>query len=209
MRIPKEMALQSANAAKKLLLVKKEQCWLFCPYMPGAAYHTVHWLHEDRQSVQCEGPGCPHCPRGVNRKVHIPCLVHKRPYRIETVPTLDFPQGIRFDQHWTPKIIELTGNCFKALEEPSEPDQLAIAWRPGPRQNGPLFFKWVTGILRGVPAELAELDVNKILPGVIGGVYRDYAQLTEADLTNNPTSRIKHNSNLKSDCNDYAEGRDA
>jgi len=197
MRISKDEALQGANAAKKLHVVKKRQCWLFCPYMPGAAYHTVHWDHHAKQSVQCEGDNCTYCPSKPNRKVHLPCLLYKRPKPIEHAETLNFPQDILCDGHWTPKIIELTSNCFAAIDQPFEEDQLAIAWRPGPNQNSPLFFRWIQGHLRNVPPELADLDINKILPGVIGGTYRTHNDLT---LTEGPISSIKHNSNDKSLC---------
>lgn len=204
MRISKEEALQGANAAKKLLTVKKRQAWLLCPYMPGAAYHTVHWDPVAKQSVQCEEENCPYCPQQPNRKVHIPCFVCKRPKPLDHVATMAYPQGIIFDQHWTTKIVELTANCFPALELPSEPDQLAVAWRPGERFNSPLFFKWIPGVLRGMPADLTELDVNKILPGVIGGTYRTHRVDT---LDNSLTGRIKHNSNTKfNDSDDCAGG---
>lgn len=189
MRISKEEAHGSANAAKKLHTVKKRQAWLFCPYMPGAAYHTVHFDRSDNQSYQCEGENCRYCPSQPNRKVHIPCLLYKRPKLIEHVPTLAYPQDIRFEPSWVPKIIELTGNCFKALDEPSQPDQLAVAWRPGDRQNGPLHFRWVVGRLLDVPDDLADLDVNRILPGIIGGTYRTNAELA---LDNSEAGRIKH-----------------
>jgi len=204
MRISKEEAHQGANAAKKLLTVKKRQAWLICPYMPGAAYHAVHWDPVSKQSIQCEEEGCPFCPQQPNRKVHVPCFVCKRPKPLDHVPTMGFPQGLIFDGHWTIKIVELTANCFPALELPSEPDQLAVAWRPGERHNSPLFFKWIPGVLRGVPAEIAELDVDKILPGVIGGTYRTHQKLT---LTEDQSGRIKHNSNNKSNgFADYAGG---
>lgn len=199
MRISRDEALAMASAKKKLLTVRKGQGWLLCPYMPGAAYHSVHWLSEDRQSVQCEGEvDCPHHHRPLNRKVHVPCLVLKRPYRADSVGGLRFVQDLYHNSDWTPKIVELTGNCFKPLEEPSRPDQLGIAWRPGDKQNGTLYFKWIDAILRDVPAELAELTVAKILPGVIGGRYRDYE---ERSLDNSLEGRIKHNSNSRNDCN--------
>jgi len=192
MRISKEEALEHANAAKKLHTVKKGQVWLFCPYMPGASYHSVHWDPSIKESVQCEGDKCIYCPKTPNRKAHVPCMLFKRPYRLHEEPTLRFPQDIICDQHWTPKIIELTSNCLRPLNLPSDPDQLAIAWRPGEKTNGTLFFRWIEGHLKGVPAELAELDVAKILPGVIGGTYRDYQERT---LDNELEGRIKHNSN--------------
>lgn len=190
MRITKEEALTMGCAGKKLHTVKKGQAWLFCPFIPGAGYHSVHWDHVAKLSVQCEGPGCQRCPQPVNRKVHIPCLLYKRPYAIGTVPEMRFPQNIAFNaESWRPKVIELTANCFMALEQPSAPDQLAVAWRPGDKQNGPLHFRWVEGKLGGVPDELAELDINSILPGVIGGTYRDRA---DVDLDKSSQGRIKH-----------------
>jgi hypothetical protein len=191
MRISREEALAFASAKKKLLTVKKGNAWLFAPYMPGAAYHSVHWDHEQKVSVQCEGASCSYCPKVPNKKVHIPSLVCKKPYRIETVDSLRFPQGIFYNSaHWGDKIVELTSGCFAALELPSEPNQLAIAWRPGPRQNGPLHFKWLEGTLKNIPEDLEELDVNKVLPGIIGGRYVDSGPLP---LTEQPTGRIKHN----------------
>jgi len=193
MRISQEEALAVASAKKKLHTVRKGQAWVFCPYMPGATYHTVHWLSEDHCSVQCEGEtDCPHHHRPINHKAHIPCLLFKKPYRADTVGGLKFPQDLYHNGDWVPKIIELTGNCFKPLQESSEPDQVGIAWRPGEKQNGTLYFKWLPAKLLNVPLELAELTVAKILPGVIGGRYRDYVNLT---LTDDPNDRIKHNSN--------------
>jgi len=204
MRISQDEAVNMASAAKKLHTVKKGQAWLFCPYVPGAAYHTVHWDPVEKQSYQCEGSKCTICPKAPNRKIHVPSLLFKRPYRLHEVDGLAFPQDIICDsKHWTPKIVELTANCIKPFNLPSEPDQLALAWRPGEKQNGTLFFKWLVGRLKGVPEELAELSVAAILPGVIGGSYRDYE---ERSLDNSLDGRIKHNSNSRSDfngCNDF------
>lgn len=191
MRITREEALAFASAKKKLLTVKKGQAWLFCPYMSAAAYHSVHWDHQAEQSVQCEGEGCTYCPHPPNRKVHLPSLVCKKPYRIETVDSLKFPEGAFYHAaHWGDKIVELTAACFAALEAASQPNQLAIAWRPGPRRNGQVYFRWVEGVLKGIPPELEFLDVDKILPGVIGGTYRNSHQTVALD--NSEGSRIKH-----------------
>lgn len=192
MRISRDEALSAHDAAKKLLTCRQRQCWLFCPYVPGANYHSVHWLPDAKQSVQCDGKDCRICPRPVNRKVHVPALVYKKPYPADAAESLGFPQDIRFNVDWRAKIVELTGNCIKPFNCPSEPDQLAIAWRPGSHHKATLFFKWITGRLRDVPQILAELSVAKILPGVIGGRYVN--DVYEVDLDIPDGSRIEHNS---------------
>lgn len=191
MRISKEEALEFASASKKLHLVKAGWVWLFCPYMPAAAYHSVHYMHEDGCSVQCDGPGCTICPRRANKKVHIPSLVMKKPYRKDVLDSLKFPQDVHYDpRHWAQKIFELTANCFKPLEQPSQPNQLGVAWRQGDSRNSPLNFKWIPGILKGIPADLEDLSVDKILPGIIGGTYRNAHETTPLD--NSADGRIKH-----------------
>lgn len=208
MRITREEAHAWASAKKKLLTVKKGQAWLFAAYVPGAAYHAVHWDHIAQCSVQCDGPTCTYCPRPVNRKLHVPAFVCKRPYRAEEVAGLKFPADILYRaDHWGEKIVELTANCFAAFDVPSAPDQLGIAWRPGSKQNGTLFFKWLPIKLLQVPPELAALTVEKILPGVIGGRYVDAREVTPA-LDIPEGSRIKHNESYRRDADGNSDDGD-
>lgn len=204
MRISREEALAFASVKKKLHVIKKGQAWLFAPYMEQAAYHSVHWLHDQHVSVQCDGPTCKYCPQKTTQKVHVPAFVCKKPYLPEAAEGLKFPQGVYFNSaHWGTKIVELTSNCFAALNQDSKPMQLAVAWRPGNRNNGPLFFKWIDGILREVPNDLEELDVDKVLPGIIGGRYVGGGPVP---LDNPPPGRIKHNlpyQTLEVDNRDY------
>lgn len=191
MRISKDEAMAAATATKKLLTVRKGQCWLFAPYMPGASYHAVHWDSLAKQSVQCEEANCRYCPAKANPKVHLPAIVRKQPMRAESAESVKFPDGAHYRADlFSTKIVELTKNCFEALDVPSEPNELAIAWRPGNSQNGPLFFRWLRVILKGVPDDLQFLQVNDILPGVIGGTYRTHQEVT---IDNSATGRIKHN----------------
>lgn len=190
MRMTEEQANYTADAAKKLQLVKKGYAWLFMPHKPGATYHSVHWVSDDRQSVQCEGKDCPYCPRKPNPKVHVPCLLYRKWCKADKV---DAPVPTTFEytpELWRPMIIELTKNCFTAFKAHSEPGQLGIAFRPGPMQNGKLYFKWLDSFLQGVPASLEHVTVQQVLPGVIGGTYRDYVDQT---LTDDPDNPIKHN----------------
>jgi len=192
MRISREEALASCGAAKKLLNVRKGQAWLICPYKPHVTYHAVHWDHEQKASVQCEGKKCTYCPRKANPKIHVPALVLKKPFHASMAEGYRFPEGEYFQElRWGTKIVELTQSCFDVFDQESQPDELLLAWRPGERQNGRLFCRWLKTCLKGVPSHLADLKVTDILPGVIGGTYRDAVE--EVALDNSEHSRIKHN----------------
>jgi len=192
MRISREDALRAAAASKKLLTVRKGQAWLLCPYKPNVTYHAVHWDHEQRVSVQCEGKNCKYCPKRANPKLHVPALVLKKPFHADRADGYRFPAGEFFqEKNWAAKIVELTQNCFEAFDQESKPDELLLAWRPGEKQNGPMFCRWLKTVLKGVPSHLADLKVSDILPGVIGGTYRDAVE--QVPLDNSEHARIKHN----------------
>jgi len=204
MFISKDEAVSMAQARHKVKTCRAGQGWLICPYMPGARYSKVHYVPELEKSVQCDDDACHYHYLPLVSKAHVPALVNKKPQTIVQCEAGALEAEVLFrGEHWSARIVEITAGCLKYLLQDSRPDQLAVVYRKGPRNNGPLSFKWLDSVLKGVPPHIASMAVEEILPAVIYGQYRNAAEVA---LDNSVEGPIKHKINslplqsAQSDC---------
>lgn len=194
MFISKEEAMAAASGRHKLKTCRAGQGWLICPYVPGAVYSNGHWVPQPiKRWMMCNGEFCSYHHLPLIVKAHVPALVSKRALRIPEAEKMSLEKELVFrGEHWGQKIVEITAGCFPTFDRDSKPDQLAIIWRPGPANNGPLSFRWLDTTLREVPQSLAHFNVKDILPAIMHG---EIVLDSEPTLTEGMSSRIKHNSN--------------
>lgn len=201
----REEAQAIHDARHRLRTCKAGQGWVFCPYVPGATYCKGHYVHESRGWEFCTGEGqCSHHHLRLISKLHVPALVAAAVIPASTAEKYDCDDVVFRADKWQAKIVELTAGCIETFNQDSKPDQLAVTWRAAGRNNNPLHMRWLRGCLKGVPKQLRELSIEDTLPAIIHGKV---AVGRTVELDNSLPGPIKHNSNLKSDCNDYAEGR--